>query len=167
MAYVSFAEVKLLANITQVAEWLGLKLIHNRCQCPSNAGDKRELVLTPEKGLAYCFGHREGGDQIWLAAHVMGVSQKDAALHIQSRFHGYTGDKRGLPENGLDYLDYGHITVKALGLSPEKAEALGIGWAPRGTMRNRLLIPLRDTSGKLLGYISYGDDGFRLPRNLV
>ena len=165
--FVDFKQVRALATISQVAEWLMLEMKNNRTQCPANEGDKRELVLTPEKELFYCFGCKRGGDSIELTAHVMGVSQKDAALHIQSRFHGYTPDKRGLPENGLDYLDYGHITVKALGLSPEKAEALGIGWAPRGTMRNRLLIPLRDTSGKLLGYISYGDDGFRLPRNLV
>jgi hypothetical protein len=31
----------------------------------------------------------------------------------------------------LDYLEADHVTVEALGLSQETAEALGIGYAPK------------------------------------
>jgi hypothetical protein len=42
--------------------------------------------------------------------------------------------------------------VQALGVPDDIAEALGIGWAKRGTMLKRVLIPLRSPSGKLVGY---------------
>jgi DNA primase len=167
MSYVDFREVKALADIVTVANWLGLELKQNRCQCSVNEGEKRELVLTPEKNLFYCFGCKEGGDQIKLVSHICQIDQKQAAQHIMSRFHGYTPAKKGLPADGLDYLDHAHASVQALGLSPEKAAELGIGWAPRGTMRNHLLIPLRDKTGRLLGYLGYGESGLKLPKNLV
>jgi hypothetical protein len=40
-----------------------------------------------------------------------------------------------------DYLEHDHITVQALGLSPEAAEALGIGYAPKGMKRLRSQFP--------------------------
>jgi hypothetical protein len=36
-----------------------------------------------------------------------------------------------------------HITVEALGLSQETAEALGIGYAPKGMMKAYVAIPIR------------------------
>ena len=167
MSYIDFQEVKALADIVTVANWLGLELKHNRGQCSVNEGDKRELVLTPEKNLFYCFGCKEGGDQIKLVSHICQIDQKQAAQHIMTRFHGYTPAKKGLPPDGLDYLDHAHESVQALGLSRDKAEELGIGWASRGTMRNHLLIPLRDKTGHLLGYLGYGESGIKLPKNLL
>ena len=153
MSYVDYKEVKQLASIERVAHWLGLKLKSGRCQCPVNDGQNRELVITAAKGLAYCFGCKEGGDQIWLAAHVNQVDEKKAATEIMAHFHGHKPDQRGLPAEGLDYLQSEHDDVQALGLSQEKAEALGIGFAPRGTMVGHVLFPLRDQKGILLGYV--------------
>lgn len=168
MAFVPFDKVKQLATITQVGDWLGLNFVKHRAQCPINQGDKRELVITPEKNLFYCFGCKQGGDMIQLAAHVMQKSQKDAALDLQEKFHGYTPDKRGLPEGGLDYLESEHDEVVKLGFKTEAAKELGIGFAPKGTMRNHILIPLRDTKGKLIGYfgISPGTP-IKLPKYLM
>ena len=168
--YVPFQEVKALANITQVAEWLKLNLRNNRTQCPRNEGDKREIAVTPEKNLYKCFGCNVGGDQISLAAHVLGFDQKKAAAQIMAHFHGYKPAEKGLPEGGLDYLEAKHEEVQRLGISEETARMLGVGFAPRGTMRGRVLFPLRDRSGKLLGYIGYNElleQPLKLPSNLV
>lgn len=175
MAFVDFKRLKEMVSLEMVVQWLGLETKNNRCQCPVSEGDNRELVLVYDRGSWTCFGckkkhpnkQRNSGDAIQLVAHCLEIPEKQAAEHIQTRFTGYTPDKRGLPPDGLDYLDYTHATVKALGLSPAKAEELGIGWAGRGTMRNHLLFPLRDKSGELLGYIGYGDNGFKLPKSLV
>lgn len=167
--YIPFDEVKQLANIVQVAEWLKLQLRHNRGQCPINQGDKREIAITPEKNLYRCFGCDVGGDQISLAAHVLQVDQKKAAYEIQAHFHGYRPEQRGLPPDGLDYLEAENAHVQALGLAVETAKELGIGWAPRGTMAKRVLFPLRDSVGKLIGYVGFNplDGSLKLPSDLV
>lgn len=166
--FVDFKQVKLLATIHQIAEWLGLKLKQNRAQCPVNYGDVRELVISPDKAMFYCFGCKVGGDLIGLAAHVNQTDQKAAAVAIQQHFHGYQPSERGLPADGLDYLQAEHDHVQALGLSPAKAKELGIGYAPRGTMIKRVLFPLRDHNGRLLGYLGYAQDGtLKLPKNLL
>jgi hypothetical protein len=174
--FLEFKAIKRLASLEMVVQWLGLELKGNRCMCPVNEGDNREMVFTFDKGVWHCFGCKKkadprtktGGDQIELVSHVLQVSQKDAAKHIQTRFHGYTPAQKGLPADGLDYLISEHPDVQALGLSPGKAEELGIGFAPRGTMIRRVLFPLRDRKGTLLGYLGYAQDGsIRLPKSLV
>ena len=138
--FLDFQAIKRLASLRDIVNWLGLDLKGNRCQCPVNEGDTREMVFTFDKGLWHCFGCKKkvdprtkvGGDQIELVAHVLQVEQKQAAKHIQTRFHGYTPAQKGLPESGLDYLESEHEAVQALGISPEKAVQLGIGYAPRG-----------------------------------
>jgi len=166
--FLDFKAIKRLASLEQVAAWLGLDIKNGRAQCPVNEGGKRELVLTYDKGMWYCFGCKKGGDQIELVSHVCQIDQKQAAQHIQTKFHGYTPAKKGLPEEGLDYLVAEHEHVQALGLSPATAEEFGIGFAPRGTMIKRVLFPLRDKKGKLLGYIGYSQDGtIKLPKALL
>jgi hypothetical protein len=52
------------------------------------------------------------------------------------------------------YLEADHITVEALGLCQETAEALGIGYAPngmKGMMKGYVAIPIK--LGELTGYI--------------
>jgi hypothetical protein len=40
------------------------------------------LVVTPEKGLFYCFAAKTGGDQIALAAHIKGLKTSEAASFL-------------------------------------------------------------------------------------
>jgi hypothetical protein len=54
----------------------------------------------------------------------------------------------------LDYLEHDHITVEALGL----AEALGIGYAPKGMMKGYVAIPIRLPTGELTGYIGVTEE---------
>jgi hypothetical protein len=50
-------------------------------------------------------------------------------------------------------LEFDHVTVEALGLDPETAETLGIGYAGPGLMKGFVAVPVRLPSGELTGYI--------------
>lgn len=173
--FIDFKAIKALATLHQIADWLGLTVKNDRCQCPRNEGDVRELVLNADRQSWTCFGckknypnERNSGDGIQLVAHVLQVDQKQAATHIQTRFHGYKAAPKGLPPEGLVYLQFDHPDVQELGLSPEKAEDLGIGFAPRGTMIRHVLFPLRDSKGFLLGYVGFPKGTkLKLPKNLL
>ena len=168
--YIDFQEVKRLATLQQVAAWLGLDLKNNRCACPINIGDKREMVFTIEKQMFNCFGCRVGGDIIELVAHVQKLDKKSAARAIEKQFRGYEPAKKGLPDGGLEYLDPDHEAVKALGLSPDAARRIGAGFAPRGTMIKRVLIPIREPTGKLIGYFGVNldlDPPIKFPSDLM
>lgn len=150
--YTDFAEVKRSTTIDRVAEFLGLRPKKNRSMCPVNRGDPRELVINVDKSLFYCFGCRKGGSLIDLAAHVNQTSIKEAARDIKAFVEGYQPEKRGLPADGLPYLMADHPEVHKLGLDTATAAKLGIGHAPRGTMKGMTLLPIRDKQGTLLGY---------------
>jgi DNA primase len=175
--FVDFKAIKASVDIVRVAEWLGLHLKHNRCQCPVNEGDDRELVVTPDKQVFYCFGCKEGGYLIALTAHVKQLGLRDAALELHSHFRAGAPPKApGRPQEaarapsegfqGLDYLEADNDAVQALGIPVEVAQALGIGYAKKGIMRGRICIPLRDASGKLVAYCGYSpsaDPKLKLP----
>ncbi len=131
-----------------------------RAPCPVCGGGPRAIVITPAKNLFHCFPSKAGGDQIALVSHVKGVSQKDAAAlmfgqqaqgTVTSTVQGTSTVQDKFPP--LDYLEADHITVEALGLSQETAEALGIGYAPKGMMKGYVAIPVRLPTGELTGYI--------------
>jgi DNA primase len=135
-----------------------------RAPCPAcGNGGPRAIVITPAKNLFHCFPSKAGGDQIALVSHVKGVSQKDAAALMLSQPSPGTVQNRTSNSTStvqvqdkfppLDYLEADHITVEALGLSQETAEALGIGYAPKGMMKGYVAIPIRLPTGELTGYI--------------
>ena len=87
MPFVDFAALKAALAIEEVARHMGLTIrpegAQFRSACPAcNQGGDRAIVLTPSKGLFYCFAAKEGGDCIKLAAHLLGVKQHDAALYL-------------------------------------------------------------------------------------
>src|SRR5258705_5686243 len=53
----------------------------------------------------------------------------------------------------LDYLEFDHVTIESLGIASDPAEALGIGYAPKGMMKGYVAIPIRFPTGELIGYI--------------
>jgi DNA primase len=172
MAYVDFAALKQSVAIETIVPMLGLDMKQAgeqlRGPCPAcRSGGKRALVVTPAKSAFYCFGGHTGGDVISLAAHIRQCSMKDAAAFLAgdsgaadaaspSR-SGSTvpeerpkGDARILQP--LAYLEPDHAAVAALGLSAETCAAFGAGYAPKGIMRGRLAIPVRDLGGNLIAY---------------
>ena len=167
-AYIDFDDLKARVSIDKVVQMLGLTMRKSsaqiRCQCPACKGDDRSLAVTVEKNSYYCFQERKGGDQIALAAHVLGVDQRKAAEKIASHF-GLTASpstapapssRPEQPRSGgmkeLEYLDPLHEAVEALGISPTTADLVGIGFANKGTMSGRVLLPIRMPTGELIGY---------------
>jgi hypothetical protein len=152
-----------------------------RGPCPRcHDGGDRALVITPGKGY-YCFAEKKGGDCIALAAHVLTLSMRDAAIRIAEQVDGDEeddpSDARPQPDAPspkafvpLAYLVYEHDTVQALGLDTGTAQELGIGYAKKGIMRGRVAIPIRTEDGALIGYCGYApqaDPPLKFPKNLT
>jgi DNA primase len=168
---IDFAELKQQVTIERAAEMLGIKLKKSGSQlrgsCPiCNDGGDRVFVITPTKGLYYCFGKcGKGGDAITLAANVRKCSLREAAEFLAGKSGVSTTPLRGdgsrndspqpPQEKGLrplDYLQASHEAVQALGVSAETCARFGAGYAHKGIMRGRLAIPIHDRAGNLLAY---------------
>ena len=82
---IDFTELKQRVSIERAAELLGVKLTKSGAQlrgpCPiCKVGGDRVFVITPTKGLYYCFGAcGKGGDAITMAANVRNCSLREAA----------------------------------------------------------------------------------------
>jgi DNA primase len=168
-AYIDFQEIKQRVSIEQVVAMLGLVLKQNGSQyrgpCPVHGGGDRTFVITPGRGF-YCFAEKKGGDQIALVSHVKEIPPKEAAAFILGRSgnppttvpstippaHQGKPGARTEPLQPLSYLEPGHEAVLALGVTSETAAAWGAGYAPKGIMRGRFAIPVRDRTGTLLAY---------------
>ncbi|MGD0076205.1 MAG: CHC2 zinc finger domain-containing protein [Candidatus Binataceae bacterium] len=168
---IDFGELKQRVSIERAAEMLGVKLTKSgpqlRGPCPiCKSGGDRAFVVTPAKGLYYCFGAcGKGGDAITMAANVRGCSLREAAEFLAGKDGASSSTPKGdgsrsdspqpPTEKGLrplDYLQAAHEAVQALGVSPETCAHFGAGFAPKGIMRGRFAIPIHDRAGTLLAY---------------
>jgi len=173
MSFVDFAELKQRVSITDVLTWLQIPLKQNpngqlRGCCPIHGGtSEREFVVTPSKGLYFCFGGCGGGDVLKLVANVRKIGTKEAAQQIAAHFgkgtvtsarNSTVPDKSTVTQNEkgalkpLDYLEPTHELVQALGASPDTCQHFSAGYAPKGIMRGRLAIPIHSKQGVLLAY---------------
>ena len=170
MVFIDFAALKAKISIEQVLTMLQLNLKKQgerlRGVCPvCKSGGDRALVVTPDKGVFYCFGAcKSGGDMIELVARIRGHASEDrlarAGLDIASHFginnnspkRAAEQERSAGPLRPLDYLDPEHASLRELGLSKETCEHFGAGYAPKGIMRGRLAIPIHDAEGRLLAY---------------
>lgn len=180
--FVDFAELKEKVSFADTIRYLNLDMKRAgnqwRSACPAcKSGGDRALVITDGKGW-FCFGLKKGGDQIALAAHILDIGVKEAALEL-ARMAGMVtvtgsntsrtapqseeagGNDRGVGLSPLSYLESEHDAVIAIGFDTEVAASLGIGYAPRGIMRGTVAVPIRDERGVLKGYI--GIEGATLP----
>ncbi|MEJ6011423.1 CHC2 zinc finger domain-containing protein [Novosphingobium aquae] len=173
-----FQQIKKDYPIAQVAELLGLTLKKAgntfRCQCPSGEGNERGMVITPDKGIFYSFPKQKGGDVLSLVSFVKGCSLTEAASWLvgdtkpekkrdkpdevresSAKTETAQPEERGFRE--LDYLQPEHDAVCAIGFDTDDAKRIGVGYSPRGVLRGTVAIPVRDRSGKLLGYVGARD----------
>jgi DNA primase len=178
MPFVDFAELKTRVSIEQAAQMLQLTLTPHGSQyrgaCPAcKAGGDRALIVTPAKGLFYCFSKKIGGDAIALTAHVRGTSVKEAADELSRAFGtvqnstSTVSKKRATapqapearkqpafdPEAYAARLDASHASLAPLGLSAETLKAWKAGYSNSGTNRGRLAIALHDRDGNILGFV--------------
>jgi DNA primase len=177
MPFVDFAELKTRVSIEQAMQMLGLTLtLHgnqHRGACPvCKTGGDRALIVTPAKGLFYCFAKKSGGDVIALTAHIGGIPVKEAADQLDRAFGtvqngtGTVSKNRATapqapearkqpafdPEAYAARLDASHASLAPLGISAETLKAWKAGYASSGTNRGRLAIALRDRDGNILGF---------------
>lgn len=185
MPFVDFAELKTRVSIEQAMQTLGLKLtLHGnqyRGACPAcQTGGDRALIVTPAKGLFYCFAAKTGGDVIALTAHTRGIPVKEAAEQLDRAFgtvqNGTSTVSKNRatapqapearkqpafdPEAYAARLDASHASLAPLGLSAETLKAWKAGYSNSGTNRGRLAIALHDRDGHILGFAgrSLGDE---------
>src|SRR4051812_24255912 len=171
-AFVDFAELKSRLKIEEVVSQLGLKGAYKseqwRGPCPAcNAGGERALAVNTGKQSYYCFANKKGGDLIAFAAHVRGVSQRDAALWLdpnarnsdtvnshsaqstvpaqrpqpQTRKPGFGA------EAYAKTLDPAHVALEPLGVSSDTLRQFGAGYSSSGINRGRLALPVHDRQG--------------------
>lgn len=159
--FLNFEEIKAANPISEVVERLGLNMnksgasLRGKCPVCESDGD-RNLVVTPDKGVYFCFSDGKGGDQLQLISHLRGCSVKEAAQWLHGAPAAKEKSTKGTPSEGfkpLEYLQYDHEAVVALGFEPGDAERLGIGYAARGILRGKVAIPVRLANGQLAGYI--------------
>jgi len=177
MPFVDFAELKTRVSIEEAMQMLGLTLpLHGnqyRGACPvCKTGGDRALIVTPAKGLFYCFAKKTGGDVIALTAHIRGIGVKDAAEEL-SRAFGTVQNSTGTvsksratapqapearkqpafdPEAYAARLDASHASLARLAISAETLKAWKAGYSNSGTNRGRLAIALHDRDGNILGF---------------
>lgn len=124
-------------------------------------------------GLHHCFGCEEGGSAGYLVMRMLGIEEpRDAWLWINSDDK---ADRELLPAVQIEVADPrlkvfrlppGVVIPDALskwpeiarsfaaqrGLEPWQIERWRLGFAREGRLRGRLVIPVRNRDGKLLGY---------------
>jgi hypothetical protein len=172
MAYVDFPALKGSVRIEDVARWLKLPVRDEsgvmRGPCPACMNDVRALAITPEKQSYYCHAQRKGGDCIALAAHILGVGMRDAALWIAERAK--PAEEAECPPSPLqrilERLDPAHPTVRAI-MDEATARRCSIGYDTRGLLRNRIAFPVFEGK-ELIGFIGYSpeDHTFKVPDSL-
>lgn len=169
-AVLNFHDIKSAVSIEQVGAWLGVETkkegsqLRGPCPVCDDPDNHRVLALTPSKQLYFnhCAKHRGGGDCIQLASFVLGISQKDAAQEINKHFRATTPENKPVPTpddvlKPLDYLQADHELCTRYGFSKEACERIGAGYASKGILRSRFLLPVRLPDGKLIGYIGVND----------
>jgi DNA primase len=173
--FIDFQELKDRVNITEVLRLLGIATKPHRAQlracCPIHKGaDARGFVVTPAKGLWYCFGGCGGGDMISLVAKVHGCDEKEAARFIAEGTGASSGNgtvpgnsnsspqpkqerRRGFdPEAYAKGLDPAHAALAPLGIAPETFREWWAGYSAAGVNRGRLAFPIASKDGEILGY---------------
>ena len=167
-SFLDFNELKSRVSIEQVLQLLGITLKQHNSQlrgcCPIHKGtDQRGFVVTPAKGLYYCFGGCGGGDMIKLVSKMRQCDAKEAAQWI-AEGTGTVPQNPTVPRKGtvppeqkvgfhpLTYLEASHESLAGLDVAASTFEAFGAGYAPKGILRGRLAIPIHSRDGVLLAY---------------
>jgi len=176
MPYVDFKAIKAAVSIEDAANLLKLTLKKSgtqfRSTCPACGNDdERTIVLTPARGLFYCFDAKVGGDCLALVQHITGLDVQDAAAFLSP--HARAAHDSPVPEqkkaaatkketafdpvafaSKLQFTD----EVAELGISEEDATRLQIGFT-----RGKVYFPIRNEDGSISGFVGYADGQLKMP----
>lgn len=171
------------------------------CPLPNHGGKRRSPSFSAnlERGIFHCFGCGAKGNVLEFAALMERKNPEDGkelrfvALLLQERFGPAIGDApemRSEPKatkptapalpvvvNGpLDFelkgLNQAHPYLLSRGFTLATVVTFGLGFASRGSLKDRVAIPLHDQAGQLVGYAgrvvddsTIGEDNprYRLP----
>lgn len=192
---VDFQAVKEGVTFEQALSMLGLEYTERggqiRLACPHCGGSDRSIVITPAKGLFFCFssGGKDGGkgDILSFVAHCEQISVKEAAQRLAGAYLATSTSTSGtssvpVPQESrgnqakklepLSHLEPEHEAVEAIGLDTRIAEELGIGYRTKGAGQGSVMIPVRDQDGNTRGYVGvhelvYIPKDFAPPENVV
>jgi DNA primase len=159
----------------------GLKVsgkAHLRGRCPLHRGDGRETFhVDMAQQVFHCFSCQAGGSVLDLVMAIEGCGLHQAAErlsswgHLTSRGHEpqldtikqtVTKKRECIPRLGfrLRNVDPRHPYLRTRGVAEVTAAEFGIGfYSGPGLMHNRLVIPIQDEFGQLVGYCGRALDG--------
>ena len=154
--------------------------------------DSPTFSVNLERNIFQCFGCKARGNVLEFAVLMEKVSLsdgrafRDVALKLHREFFPdeeiakhprARSPERNEPKSAktpevivnppLDFelkgLDGGHPYLKGKGLSSETINHFGLGFCSRGALKDRIAIPLRDSSGQLIGYAGEAIDESLVP----
>jgi len=145
-----------------------------RGRCPLHGGEGRETfhVNTAEQ-VFHCFSCGAGGSVLDLVAAVEGCGLREAAQKLTewgsvggngAPWQKATVTKRIRPAPPLRFrlrgVDVRHPYLASRGIGEATAREFGVGfYAGPGLMSQRLVIPIEDEAGRLVGYAGRSLDG--------
>lgn len=135
--------------------------------CPIHGGEGRDAFhANLRKNVFHCFACGAGGTVLDLVAAMERCSLREAALklaHADARIHAPAAcptqlvTKKSKPLSPLGFtlrrVDSAHPYLVKRGIETATAERFGVGfYAGSGILSGRLVIPLHDEHGQLVGY---------------
>jgi DNA primase len=174
MPYVDFMAIKAAVSIEDAANLLKLTLKKSgnqlRSNCPACGNeDERIVVITPSRGLFYCFDAKVGGDCLALVQHITGLDVKTRPLSCplpglltipcpQQKKAAATKKETAFdPVAFASKLQYTE-QVEQLGFTEAAAKDFSIGF-----YRGQVYIPIRHSDGSMSGFVGYADGQMKLP----
>ncbi len=138
-----------------------------------SANVARNIWCCQSLSCAESRGGNLGGTVLDLVAQMERCSIRDAAVHLAEWFGGMESvlaraEQRSSPASQpnlplkfqLTNIDHAHSYLEERGITPATAKSLGIGYyAGPGLMKERVVIPIRNTAHELVGYAGRSIDG--------
>ncbi len=152
-----------------------------RGRCPIHGGKGRDCFqVNLAKQVFHCFSCEVGGSVLDFVAAIEHCGLREAALKVQAWFGGSHLPARAFQETRKELvtkkgvlpllgfvlrgLDRSHPYLRARGVEPETAALFGVGfYRSAGLLTGRLVIPIENERGELVGYCGRAVDG-REPR---
>jgi phage/plasmid primase-like uncharacterized protein len=186
VSFIDFAELKASMTIEEAAQLLDMQMHIRgdqfRCACPVCGGGERTLVITPSKGVYFCFKDGKGGDLIALAAHVRQESVRDAAAFLSGTINAKKSTSTStvrtsspVPEESanqprkkletLSNLEHDHPAIEAIGLDTAVATKYRIGFRTKGAGQGSVMVPVvNPQTGEIDGWLGAQEFTY-IPKN--